>query len=155
MFEDDEETQKYKALLAQMGFTPEQLEQFTPEQLKGMYFDYAGEDAIIAEQRKQAESMRAATQAGQGGIQAGNVFVADSPLETIAGIGGEYLNRREQKALNERQQQASDMKGQGQQDMAKLGAMGHVNSMQGDPRAAIMRQEEEEEERRRRNSWGY
>ncbi len=155
-----EELEQYKTLLMQAGFSEEQLASFGSEQLKAMYEDYAGQEGLVDSQRQQAQALRDATQAGQGGTMAGGrIFVADNPLETLAGIGGDIGNAMKQKKLNERANELSKQKAGGQQNMARLQAMGYGNQMQGDPRAAAMRTGNSDadtwEEERRRLMRGY
>ena len=140
-----DELEQMKMILRQSGFSEEDLASFTPEQIAGMYADYAGDEALISEQRGQAEAMRDAAKSGMNrGVMAGDVYVADSPLSAIASIGGDAVNAMQQKKMNEQQSALNAQRAQGQQDMAILNAKGIGNAMQqGDPRAQAMREEEE------------
>jgi hypothetical protein len=140
-----EELEQYKMVLRQAGFSDEQLAMISPEQVQAIYADYAGEQGAIDQQRAQAEALRGATQRGQGGTMAGSrVFVADNPLETLAGIGGEFVSASQQRKANERQEAMNKMRSRGQLGTGMMGANTRLNV---DPRAQLMREEEEEEER--------
>jgi len=141
-----EELEQYKMVLKQAGFSDEQLAMISPEQVQAIYADYAGEQGMIDQQRAQAEALRDATKAGQGGTMAGGrIFVADSPLETLAGIGGDIVNARAQRGANERQEAMNQMRSKGQFGTGMMGANTRLNT--GSQIAnAIRRKDEEEDE---------
>jgi hypothetical protein len=148
--------ERYKKLLEAAGFQPEDLEAFTAEELAAMYEDYAGEEAAIAEQRNQADMIRQATTQNLGGTQAGNVFVADNPLETVAQIGGAFMARRDEDEATRRAEEMSQRRAMGNEASARLGAMGRQRAFGSSPMAAGIRQETEEEKRRRQlEAMGY
>lgn len=144
---EKDEYEQIRMVLKKAGFSDEQIATFSPEQMKAMYQDFGGEEALIQQQRGQAEAIRDASKAGMGGTQAGDIYMADSPLETLASIGGDAYNAYQQRQMNEKQDALNQSRSQGMQGMGALGAMARGDIS---PEALAIRQQKEEEERRKR-----
>lgn len=128
---DDEKQQQ--AFIQNAMMNPQVLQQVNalPEAeranfLRQLYQDYAGIGAANTEAMSQADMLRSG--GAPEGVQAGNQFVAASPLSHLARGMNQYTGNREYKAAQEKQRQLSEDQTAGRSTYA--GMVGGINPRQ-------------------------
>lgn len=89
-----------------------------PEQIDALYEDFAGKRDLIATQRLQAESLMGTDMPD--GRQAGGIYVASNPLESVGALANQYVGARANRRLDRRAEELNNKMAMNQKTYAQL-----------------------------------
>lgn len=112
---EEEEQFKFKRWATEKGID---LNSLSEADLAAIYADYEGQRATIDKQRAMSAGIRQEVTGNMGGIQAGNVFVADTPMAGLGAVAAIGADAYAQKKAGQKEDALSAQNAQARESYA-------------------------------------